>query len=133
MNKNKILSVSFVGTLLFFIAVYISIFGLCKIDSDFLCSRPHEDMYSALLFLFFPLFLFSLITYKMKEAVYLTWYNFVKWWIPLSLLAIIISPRYSHDWMFPIDKGRVAFSTTVIFALVSLILIGYKSYKLRGK
>lgn len=133
MNKNKLTLLSLAGTVFFLLGMIVSIFGLCSINSDFFCSRPHESMYASFFLLFFPLFLFSLITYKIKESAYLAWYNFVKLWIPLSLLVIVITPRYSHDWIFPIDKGRVAIFVTSIFTITSITLIAYKSYKLRGK
>ena len=69
----------------------------------------------------------------MREATYLAWFNFAKWWIPLAMLSILIAPQYSHDWLFPIDKGRVAFLVSLLFVIVSSILIAYKSYQLRKK
>ena len=85
------------------------------------------------LFPILPLFLFSLITYKMRDEIYQSWFRFAMWWIPLSMFSILIAPSYSSDWMFPIDKGRVAFFSSLVFTLISLILIAYKSFSLRKK
>ena len=81
--------------------------------------------------IFIPLFLFSLITYKMREEVYQAWFRFVRWWIPLSVLLIFIAPEYSHDWLYPIEKGSVALLTSAIFLIVSLLIIVAKYISLR--
>ena len=81
--------------------------------------------------IFIPLFLFSLITYKMREEVYQAWFRFVCWWIPLSVLLIFIAPEYSHDWLYPIEKGSVALLTSAIFLIVSLLIIVAKYISLR--
>ena len=80
-----------------------------------------------------PLFLFSLITYKMRDDIYRTWLTFALVWTPLSMFLILIAPEYSHDWMYRIEKGTVAFGASVLFCLVSTILIIHKWYALRGK
>ncbi len=110
----------------------IGTFKLCGGKEYGICM---ENLHSFMvIFLpFLPLFIFSLITYKMREATYLAWFNFAKWWIPLAMLSILIAPQYSHDWLFPIDKGRVAFLVSLLFVIVSSILIAYKSYQLRKK
>src|SRR3989344_8555185 len=70
-----------------------------------------------------PLFLLSLITYKMREEVYRAWLRFAYVWIPLSLLLIFLAPEYTYDWMFPVVKGTVAFFTSLLFVVLSLIII----------
>lgn len=78
-----------------------------------------------------PLFLFSIITYKMRDEVYRAWTRFSYVWIPLSMVAIFLAPEYSADWMFPIEKGSVAFFSSLIFAVISLLLIIYKYFASR--
>lgn len=72
------------------------------------------------------LFIFSLITYWMRDEIYRAWFKFARIWIPLSMLAIFLAPEYSNDWMFPIEKGTVALATSLIFVVVSLIIIAMK-------
>ena len=71
-----------------------------------------------------PLFLFSLITYWMRDGVYRAWARFSVIWIPLSMIAIFFSPEYSRDWMFPVVKSNVAFFSSLIFTLISLGIVG---------
>lgn len=83
------------------------------------------------LLIFIPLFLFSLITYKMRDEVYRTWLRFAYVWIPLSMGLIFLAPEYSTDWMYPVEKGSVAFLTSLLFVIISLILIIWKSITVR--
>ena len=70
-----------------------------------------------------PLFLVSLLTYKMSDAVNRAWMRFAMVWIPLSMAAIFVSPQYSTDWMFPVTKSTVAFYSSAVFLIVSVIIV----------
>ena len=83
--------------------------------------------------LFFPFigaFIFSLITYFMREEIYRAWFKFARWWIPLSIVLIFILPEYSHDWLFPIEKGAGVFVTSALFVLISAVIIIWKYWRL---
>lgn len=82
--------------------------------------------------LFFPLFLFSLITYKMREESFQAWWKLARVWIPASMLAIIIAPSYASSWLFPIEKGNVAVFLSLGFFIASALLLISNSY-LSGK
>lgn len=73
-----------------------------------------------------PLFLLSIIIYKMRDEVYRVWLRFAYVWVPLSMLLIFLAPEYSGDWMYPIVKGTVAFFSSLLFIIISLILIIWK-------
>lgn len=75
-----------------------------------------------------PLFIFSLITYKMRDEIFQAWWKFSRVWIPLSMIAILISPSYGN-WMIPIEKGTVAFFSSIVFCIISLIIIIRQSFK----
>ena len=91
--------------------------------------RNEEDCIKILHFAFlnlvpiFPLFIFSLITYWMPETIYRAWFKFALVWIPLSMLLIFISPEYSSDWMYRIEKGSVAFGMSALFVIISTLII----------
>lgn len=130
--KRKFLLSSGVISFVIIILNWIGTFRLCGGIEYGSCM---DNVFSLMVFFLpiIPFFIFSLITYKMREVVYLTWFNFAKWWIPFSMFLILIAPQYSHDWMFPINKGGALVLSSLIFVVASLILIAYKSYKLRGK
>ena len=110
---------------------------LDRTGTDTLCRWIQQDtvcmgiLYSTIMNFFpiIPLFLFSLITYKMRDEVYHAWLRFAYVWIPLSMLAIFVAPEYSYDWMFPVVKGTVAFFSSLLFLIISLILIAYRALR----
>jgi hypothetical protein len=113
----------------------VTILILNQIGTDRLCSgRQYQECidfaYVTLILLLpvLPLFLLSLITYNLREEIYTAWSRFARWWIPLSMFLTLVAPSQSHDWMFPIDKGRVSFFMSLFFAIISLILIAYKFF-----
>lgn len=121
MTKKRLLNVGILGVIVFSIAMLVSIRGLCLVN--LICNRPHDDSFALILFPIIPLFVFSLITYKMQDSIFQVWWRFARIWIPISMLAILASPSNTHNWMFPIEKGSVAFFSSVLFVAISLILI----------
>jgi len=92
------------------------------------------DVLSGIILLFFPilpLFFFSLVTYFMRDEVFQSWWRFARVWVPVSMIAILLAPAYASDWMFPVDKGRIAFFTSLLFMIISLILIIRTKWKLQ--
>ncbi len=72
-----------------------------------------------------PLFLFSLITYRMAASVYRAWVRFAAVWIPLSMVGILFAPEYvtNMGWFYPVVKGTVAFSTSLLFLVISALIV----------
>lgn len=122
MTKKRILIFAGIVSVILMVLNYIGTFNLCGGKIYGVCMDILFD-----LIMFFvpiiPLFIFSLITYLMRENVFQLWWRFARVWIPISMLAILISPSNSHNWMFPIEKGTVAFVSSVLFTIISLILI----------
>lgn len=75
----------------------------------------------------------SLLSFYIKEETFYAWVRFAKWWIPLSVLVTLVSPVETGGWISLPIKGLIALTSSVLLVVVSLILIAYKSYKLRGK
>lgn len=51
-----------------------------------------KDIYTPIAYLFFSfpfLFLFSLITYKMRDEAFRAWWNFARWWVPVIIVATL--------------------------------------------
>lgn len=99
------------------------VFGNYALCSD---NKSCVDILHALFLLLLPVppaFLFSLITYPMREEIYVSWFRFARWWTPISMVAIFLAPEYSNDWMFPIEKGTVAVFFMAVFCIVSIVII----------
>lgn len=135
-SRKVLLLSSGVFTIGLYILNYIGTYWTC----DHLLFAGHAGNCPSILYdgamTFFPivsLFLLSLITYKMREEVYHAWLRFSYVWIPLSMLTIFLAPEYSADWMFPIVKGTVAFFSSLLFVIISLIIIIWKYFATRNK
>jgi len=118
--------------------------GICDSFVDYDCKDKFKafKMVSAVILFFSPIImlgaLLTLLRHKSKESFDL-WRNFTVFWIPLSVLLIVISPAQS-DCFFGsgficngFDREGMIWFTAGIFFIVSLIIISVKSWKLRGK
>jgi hypothetical protein len=129
-KKTKLFFTSGIISVVLILINYIGTYKTC--NDIFECT---EILYAAMIVLFpiIPLFIFSLITYKMREEIFEIWWKFARIWIPVSMLAILIAPSYTHNWILPIVKGTVAFASVVLFVIISLALIIWQSNKERKK
>lgn len=129
-SKKTLLTSSGIVTAVLVVLNWIGTFKLCGGQEYGQCM---DFSYSLIIGFFpvIPLFLLSLITYKMSEEVYRAWLRFANVWIPLSIVLIFLAPEYSGDWMFPVVKGTVAFFSSLLFVLISLLIICWKYFTSR--
>jgi len=130
---NIILLLAGLVSLFLIIIEYAGTYFWC----DLLIKNGHESgcpfVMSDIKFILFPiipLFIFSLITYKMRDEVFQFWWKFARIWIPLSMFAIIISPS-TGNWMIPIEKGNVALFSMILFTISSVFIIVCKHFQLK--
>ena len=130
MNKKKLAIVTGILSVVLVTLNFIGTFRLCGAKDYGSCM---DVFYNIIINLFpiIPLFIFSLITYKMREEVYQTWWKFARVWIPASMLAILIAPSYANNWMFPIEKGNVAAFFSLVFVVSSILIIASRYYSLK--
>jgi predicted ABC-type exoprotein transport system permease subunit len=119
--------------------VTLALFGLAmSMDACYQNKICHEFFRSSLtrtfIFALFPvltLLPISLITYKMHDEIFVAWISFVKWWIPLSVLAILLTPM-DDEGSFAISlKGPLAVFCSIALFVISLIIITYKHFALK--
>ena len=125
-SKKTLLIVSLIGTLLFVIFLFAKDLGLCNLINSS-CTDTFDPIAENLSVLV-PALLLSLITYKMRDEVYQAWLRFARVWVPLSMVLIFLAPEYTSDWMFPVVKGTVAFFSSLLFLVISPILIIWKHF-----
>lgn len=97
------------------------------------CLNILWNIETALLFPSLSLALLSLITYKCRDEIFTTWVSFAKWWVPLSMLAILIAPEEITGSISVPIKWPLAVFCSVAFFVISLIIIGWKWFSLRKK
>lgn len=127
LTKKRILFVAIVGMVLCVVFIFSREFKICPAYSYSSCAGL-LDSFANLILISFPLFLFSLITYKLPERVYRTWSRFALWWIPLSMLLILVVPSYDGS-LVPVDKGRTALATSLFFLIISLTIVTVRLIK----
>ncbi len=130
MTKKNIFIVSGIATALLLLWDYIGNYQLCgKVWGDCITTLANiEILFSPII----PIFFFSLLTYKLQEEVFRAWLIFVYWFTPPWVLLVALVPS-SGGGLVPIDKGRITFGMNIIFVLISLVLIAYKSFALRKR
>ncbi len=126
MTKKRVLIVAGIVAVVPIILEYLGTYNVC----DFVLMNGHQGScpfvmsgMELVLFPTIPLFLFSLITYKMSEGVFQAWWRFARVFVPLAMFLILITPANTHNWMFPVTKGTVAVALSGLFVLTSLIRI----------
>ena len=77
------------------------------------------------------------LLYFLKEGVYKAWRKFAVIYLPIAIFLIAISPTHSSNFLggpsVGYDREGTTIALSIIFLLISLILIIYKSIKLRKK
>lgn len=138
MSKKIVFWISAIISVLLLLANFIGTYKLCGVETGgtmlseifslfkIVCVDALSDIMRTFLIII-PLFLFSLITYKMRDEIYKAWFKFARIWVPLSIILVLISPEYSHG-LVPIEKGTISFGMSVIFLVVSIFLIIIKFF-----
>ena len=132
LTKKTVLLGSAAGTgltLLLIVIFFNTSTSICPYKVTFNCSILSLTL-SLLITL--PIFLFSLVTYKMREEVFLFWRKFSFIYLFIYLFIVLISPWRPADFS-PFAKGVDSIRMLELYVLISSALIAYKSYQLRGK
>src|SRR3989344_5364680 len=119
-TKKNVFFVGLLGTLFLIIGFSLgsdscSLNNLCTkiydfINSDFI----NSDFFATLIFLTIPLFILSLITYKMRDEVFRAWWNFARWWV-LVIIAVTLFLQNAGGGGWGISSG--GFDTFILSVL----------------
>lgn len=136
MSHRKILGillgVSILGIISGFFIVYPEYFGVCVnnqdcIDSKFLIFNIAHPLVLGLI----PLLPILFILLFLPRAIFNTWKKFAVFIIPISIVLIIITPVYCHAPLgLCFDKKLTTQFLSISFAIISLIIIIYKSVRI---
>lgn len=77
---------------------------------------------------FLPLLILSLITYKMSDMVFRSWWNFARWWVPvIAVSTLLLNNKGSGggylgmDTMFDGLVYSILYGVLVIVSLVKIV------------
>lgn len=129
MTKKYVFIFALLGSLVFLLSAFQKEVGIC--GSSYNNCWDLVDLIWPPLSVFPALLLLSVITFKMCHEIFATWVKFAVWWIPLSIIAIILTPEEIKGSISVQLKSPLALFSAITFLLVSLCLITYKSLKLR--
>ena len=125
-TKKNVLIIGSIGTLL-----VLTLFSLetnsCYISPFCLKIRGFfsNDMF-VLVFLTPPLFLLSLITFRMKDEVFRAWWGFARWWVPVIIVVTLLLENAGGGGTLGMNKDFTAFILIIlysVFGIVSLVKI----------
>lgn len=134
MKKNMFLfMVSISLFLLSFVIIYPEKFGLCEtLDRE--CIYPNAFNIGEPLLITAPILAFiSFILFFTKPEVFKAWSKFAIFAIPLLVIFIISTPvQCSAALGMCLDKELASWASSIVFLILSLIVIFYKTLKLRA-
>ena len=133
MNKKTVLAISLVGTVVGFLITGLTMLKFWCGPNGYACWDRLEFV-GNLLLIFLPAFVFSIITYFLREEVFRAWLRFAYWWIPVSLVFIYLAGGWSGGGFgIPavLDQEFVSLILSGLFVLISLLLIAYKYFDSR--
>lgn len=125
--KNIILVTTLVGSYLAYVLFYSKSIDIC----DIYCNQTLGQYHNVLLFFPFVL-LFSLVTYKMPETAFTSWWRFTRIAAPVVLvLAFVINLELHHN---PSGEMQNIFDAPALWALYIAFSIGsvvaiYRGYR----
>lgn len=121
MKKNKvILAASSIGVFTSLISKYSVLLNICG-KSDYSC-RENLDNIEHSTYIFFPIFVFSLITYFAPERVFASWWKFARIAIPAILIPVLlINLEVHHN---PNGDWQDIFDVQILALLYSIFTIG---------
>jgi len=135
--RKKIGIILLLAFVLFLIGIALDkshIIGLC--DKRALSCRQSLDSIGKPLevFFFYSIFPFFALLF-VKKAVYESWKKFATYFLPIAAVWVLLAPESSGGpFKIPLDsRPQVIFFLSILFLIISLLIIIIKSIKLAGK
>ncbi len=130
MQKKITVVTSFLALLLFFLLQtnYLT-HQFCLVAST--CSGVFK-LAKLLTLISIAVFPLSVLAVFLKNEASNVWRSFTLMYLVGYFVAIAAAPSSGADYI-KIEKGTVAIGMVVLYVAISLVLIAYKSYKLKGK
>ena len=113
------------------LVTYIDIFNLCP-SKDSICLYKLGEIGQPVTLGSISFIVILFILLFTKQAVFRSWLKFATPYLILSILLLAVAPTSNAD-IYGLDRELIAWFTSALFLVISLLIIGIKSWKLRGK
>lgn len=128
MTKRTVFVIGLVGTVILTVLTVLSITEFCYFNKTCLTVFEKLSPWSLANYIFFtpPIFLLSLITYRMKDEVFRAWWGFARWWVPVIIVVTLLLENAGGGGTLGMNKDFTAFILIIlysIFGIVSLVKI----------
>ena len=123
MNNDKKAKIFYLTTSIFVIVIsYI-------VNSNLRETLP-RNLSESIFWLTVPVFIFSIITLFTKNTAFQLWAKITNYLYIFFIFIILLTPTSTHGLDFlPIVKETVSIALAILYSIISLILILYKSFK----
>lgn len=125
MMTNKILMQgSSISVFIFLISFYLFSASWCYQGS--ICNHMEyalskSGIYELVFFLTIPLFLLSLITYRMKDEVFRAWWGFARWWVPVIIAVTILLENAGGGGTLGMNNDFTAFILIILYSILIIV------------
>lgn len=121
MTKKIAFFVGLTGTLLILVLFSLET-SSCYTNTSCMEIRRffNRDIF-ALIFLTPPLFLLSLITYKMRDEVFRAWWGFARWFVPVIIAVTLFLENAGGGGTLGMNKDFIVFILVILYTILILV------------
>ena len=127
-TRKKLVFVGFISSFVFLFLIPREILSKICPTNNSICIDSFNYLLLVLMF-GVMLFLFSIISFFVKDIVFDSWKKITFIYLFIYLFIIIVTPWYAGDGFFHIQKDLIAAGFLIFYFIFSLIFIIYKSLK----
>lgn len=130
MTKKNVLRISSSYIIYFILLLLVS--WWCRSSW---CQMREDDAFGFVVYIFLPLapvFLFSLITYKMHDNVFRAWWNFARWFVPIIIAMTVILNNSGGGGTIGMNQDFTFFILGVLYTVLVIVSLA-KIYFAYGK
>lgn len=111
---------------------YATGFRNCTGNDLMSCDVPFGNLIGEPLFIVSLALFFVFLSLHFLRPIFLkTWLKFGIWYMPLAVVVILVTPHRCQDFFCMIDRLFVAQVLGIVFVLISVLIIGFKYWRLR--
>ncbi len=125
LNKKSELYMAFFMFLVYIISYYARAFNLPDSYVDLCCS---DDKVLNIFFIFVPFFVITIILNFIKDKNWNSWKKFTVYFFTIYFIIYFLFPTTGDGFIW-FQRETVVFFGSILYSIISLILILYKYFK----